>query len=194
MTGREFVELAIALQGTNPRPQPWQTEMVGRLVDRTIERSRRGRNAGLPLLLSTNWGAGDNWLFKEWGKAPFSDMVEARPPAPRLFGAWDAGRGRDRVGVLVHKPRSVGCSWARSAVSIVALDVPPPSAETLSHAQLILGVAMGERIDREARRRAMGTEFERANVLKLATVDDFDPSKKNREPFYAKFTPKRRLT
>jgi hypothetical protein len=179
MTLTEWFDAFSLMHGINPRPQPWQVEIIERYWARRLEQSKQKPTANEvdityrrhkpmkvePFLMSTNWGSG------------------------RLWSAWTFARKPDETGVIVLKSRSVGCSWAptpeiRGWSGNVMIDDPHELRVKQERAVIDFASSMA----------AVGA---RGSVdCVTATNDTATPKptpKKAREPFYGKFLPKRRL-
>jgi hypothetical protein len=191
MKPSEFFELFSALHGTSPRPQPWQMEMVDRLWARRLE-------TGKPILMTSNWSPRQNdWYFQQWCEHEKSVFRS-------FFVGADYGAEPDKSSLVVIKNRSVGCSWEpRPKPTIIVCDeiaylpVRHPSAQALRDLEVIHSLAWG----RQSGNTALQTEATRFHqehqcepwAIADCTMEPPAPKKKAREPFYAKFQPKRRL-
>lgn len=172
MTVAEWFEAFSVMHGTSPRPQPWQLELVQRLLDKRLA----AKEAGKPFHLIANWGSGNRRFFEQW--------QQESGPFRRFF--YSAGYGnKDESKVLVMKSRSVGRSWDPPKPTIVICDeiaympVTEPKPETLDVLDFMLWA-------RQSGKTATKTAF-------ITSRSESPPKKKAHQPFYRKFQPKRRL-
>lgn len=202
MKPSEWFEYFSLLHGANPRPQPWQMNLVDRIWARRIEESKQKPSSNTvdvtyprhepmkvqPFLMSTNWGSGYRWFYEWWmrtiaGENPFQEFVvhEVSPSKMETFAIHADRKGM----VVVLKSRSVGCSWN-----------PPPKQRGWSGMVTLDEIrrdVKDERIsDREA---AVKLTMHAITGATNCTPDPEPPApkKRAREPFYGKFLPKRRL-